>query len=186
LYLLFDPSTGTLVPQHTGSAVGSGQLGIALTLKDNAPGGVEAQLESVTADIRSNGGGIGGLGVTITATENGFTSPTGPDTLTGQFSSNAAGNTSFTSSVFQGSSTLASVAGSATSSLFYVYGTYGVANVTTITGINPNSNITTTGESTVVDPPPPVPVPASLVMALSAVPAFGAFAWWKKPRRPTR
>lgn len=162
----------------TAASVGNAYLGVKVSLTDNAPGGSVAQLFTSTNEVRSNGNG-GPINVVITAAENAFTSPTGLVTLAGSFSSNGGGGntqptSTFTSSVFQGTTTLASVNGTGTSSPFSVSGTYGVRNVTTVLGVNSNNNNTTTGQSTVQGAGAlPAPAPAGLLLAAFGIPAFG-------------
>jgi hypothetical protein len=179
-YLLFDLNTGQVI--GTSSSVGSGQLGMQVSLTDNAPGGALAKLFNATTNVRNNGGGNGNLGVTITASDT-FTSPTGNVTLAGDFTTSDARNTAFTSSVLQGSTTLASVSGTNTSNPFNVTGAYTLMNVTSISKLNPNSTVQTTGDSTVSDPPAsPAPEPASLTIILTSLPLVG-FAAWRNRRK---
>jgi hypothetical protein len=179
-YLVFNVN-GTLAsgtnPVTDVSNLTNGKVAIRVTVTDNAPGDTVAQLFNVTNDVRTGGGGAP-QNVVITATETGFTSPTGLVTLSGAFPGpTTIGNSqlNFVSKVLQGSTTLATVQNTGTSGPFNVSGQYTLQNITTITNLNANEEFSTSG-NTEVRGVHHAPAPATAVLALLALPALGLFA----------
>lgn len=175
LYLVLDLNGSVVGTSATGTGLDSSRIAIKVGISDNSPGGTVAQLFNQTTDLRTNGGGAPISSVTISATENNYSLPSGSVILSGLFSSNVGDGNSvagYTSSVIQGASTLASVTGTNDSSPFSVSGTYSLKSVTSYTNLNPGESYSTNGQTSLAGVAA-VPEPSTVTLALSGLGILG-------------
>jgi hypothetical protein len=153
-YAIFDIATGAFVGTSLTPSGDNATLSIWVQITDNATGApTEALLSTVTRIVRSSGGGEGNATLVLTTTETEFTQSIGAGFLDSAFAFTAnhgASQDAFLSEFLDatGSSVLASVSGTGSSSFDPLVSDFWLRNVTTINQLTANREIRTTGNTT--------------------------------------